>query len=229
MITAHVEKKTDHHQTSMAGDRWPVVKLFAHFFSYVFHPLFVPLYVLSFFIFLHPSYFSGFSVVEKNKLIFITILNTIFFPALSLLLMKGLGFIKSIFLKTQQDRIGPYLSSMIFYFWTAWVFFKTSPQLAPMVPTFMTGVFLTTVVGLLSNIYFKISMHAIGMGGLLGVFLLVMQSITMLMTWPLCLAILIAGLVCTSRLLISDHSAREIYFGLAAGLICQFVAAMAIL
>ena len=93
----------------------------------------------------------------------------------------------------------------------------------------MTGVFLTTVAGLLSNIYFKISMHAIGMGGLIGIFLLVMQSNTMLMTWPLCIALLVTGLVCTSRLLISDHSTKEIYTGLAIGLLCQFAAAIAIL
>ena len=216
-------------QSALVYGRWSAASISAHFFSYVFHPLFLPLYVIGFFVFVHPSYFSGFSDYDKYKVLFTTILNTIFFPAFSVLLMKGLGFIKSIFLHTPQDRIGPYLSSMIFYFWTAWVFFKATPQFDPILPTFMTGVFLTTVVGLLSNIYFKISMHAMGVGGLLGVFLLVMQSNTMLMTWPLCLALLIAGIVCTSRLIISDHSPREIYLGLAAGILCQFVAAIAIL
>lgn len=206
-----------------------VLRFFAHFFSYVFHPLFVPLYVIYFFVSFHPSYFSGFSMYDKYKVLFTTILNTIFFPAFAVLLMKGLGFIKSVYLRTPQDRIGPYLSSMIFYFWTAWVFFKSTPQYASVMPSFMTGVFLTTVVGLISNIYFKISMHAMGVGGLLGVFLLVMKSNTMLMTWPLCIALLITGIVCTSRLLISDHTPKEIYGGLAAGILCQYAAAVAIL
>ncbi|MCX6313349.1 MAG: hypothetical protein NTX08_01290 [Sphingobacteriales bacterium] len=206
-----------------------ILRIPAHMISYLFHPLFIPLYVVWFLIYFHPSYFSGISKANQFNLLLITTLNTVFFPALSVLLMKGLGFIQSIFLRTQQDRIGPYLSSMIFYFWTAWVYFKTDPQLALILPSFMTGVFLTTVAGLLSNIYFKISMHAIGMGGLIGIFLLVMQSNTMLMTWPLCIALLVTGLVCTSRLLISDHSTKEIYTGLAIGLLCQFAAAIAIL
>jgi hypothetical protein len=206
-----------------------IIKGLAHFFSYVFHPLFVPLYIICFLVFLHPSYFSGFSQHEKYRLLFTTILNTIFFPAFSVLLMKGLGFIKSVFLRTQQDRIGPYLSSMIFYFWTARVFFKTDMQLALIFPSFMTGVFFTTVAGLLSNIYFKISMHAIGMGGLLGLFLIIMLYNTMLMTWPLCIAILITGLVCTSRLIVSNHTPKEIYWGLFLGLFCQLVAALVIL
>lgn len=206
-----------------------LIRIFAHFFSYVFHPLFVPLYVIAFLVFFHPSYFAGFTQYEKYKVLLATALNTVFFPAFAVLLMKGLGFITSVFLRTQQDRIGPYLSSMIFYFWTAWVFFKTEPQLALILPSFITGVFLTTVVGLLSNIYFKISMHAMGMGGMLGLFLIVMLYNTMLMTWPLSIALLITGLVCTSRLIVSDHTTKEVYWGLFFGLLCQLAAAAFIL
>ncbi len=203
-----------------------VIRVAAHFFSILFHPLFIPLYVVGFLIYYHPSYFSGFGNYDKLKLLYTTMLNTVFFPLLSVLLMKGLGFIKSIFLHTQQDRIAPYLSGMIFYFWAAWVYFKFEPGLSLVFPSFMTGIVLTTVVGLISNIYFKISMHAMGVGGMLGIFLVIMKSNSMLMTWPLCIALLISGIACTSRLLISDHSTKEVYGGLLAGLLCQFAAAM---
>ena len=143
-----------------------MVRFFAGFFSYVFHPLFIPFYVIWFLVIFHPSYFSGFSSFLKTRILLITALNTVFFPVFAILLMKGLGFIKSVFLHTQQDRIGPYLSSMIFYFWAARIFFKFEPQINPVLASFMTGVFLTTVAGLLSNIYFKISMHAMGCGGI---------------------------------------------------------------
>jgi hypothetical protein len=206
-----------------------LIKIFVHFFSYVFHPLFVPLYMVTFLVFVHPSYYSGFSDYEKSKLLLNITLNTIFFPAFALLLMKGLGFIKSVFLHSPQDRIGPYLANMIFYFNVAWTFFKMTPQLDLIFPTFMTGVFLTTVAGLIANIYFKISMHAMGMGGMLGLFLIIMNYNTMLMTWPLCIAFFIAGLVCTSRLIVSDHSQKEIYWGLFAGIFCQLAAAVFIL
>jgi hypothetical protein len=206
-----------------------IIKVLAHFFSYIFHPLFIPLYAISFLAFFHPSYFAGFTRYEKYRVLLTTILNTVFFPAFAVLLMRGLGFIKSIFLETPQDRIGPYLSSMIFYFWAAWVFFKMDPQLSLILPSFMTGVFLTTVVGLLSNVYFKISMHAMGMGGLLGLFLIIMTYNTMLMTWPLCIALLITGLVCTSRLIVSNHTQKEIYWGLFFGIVCQLAAAIFIL
>ena len=204
-------------------------KVLAQFISVLFHPLFIPFYVVAFLVYYHPSYFSGFGSYNKTRLLLTTGLNTIFFPAFAVLLMKGLGFIKSVFLHTQQDRIGPYLTNMIFYFWTARIFFKSEPQLPLVLASFMTGVFLTTSVALIANIYYKISMHAIGCGGLVGIFLIIMKTNSMLMTWPLCLALLITGVVCSSRLFISDHTQKEIYLGLLVGLLCQFGAAIVIL
>ena len=198
----------------------------AQFISVIFHPLFIPLYTIIFLIQFHPSWFAGFGTGEKNSLLFTTILNTVFFPLLSVLLMKGLGFIKSVFLSSREDRIAPYLSVMIFYFWAAWVFFKFQPQLPPVLPSFMTGIVITTVVALITNIYFKISMHAMGVGGMLGIFLVIMQTNSMWLAWPLSAALLITGLVCTSRFLVSDHKPPEIYWGLVAGMICQFATAI---
>ncbi|MEO6541933.1 MAG: hypothetical protein ABIN74_13105 [Ferruginibacter sp.] len=214
---------------SVVRGQLSVVSILAHFFSVIFHPLFIPFYVVAFLVYYHPSYFSGFSYYTKIKLLWTTALNTVFFPAFAILVMKGLGFVKSIFLRTQQDRIGPYLSSMIFYFWAARVFFKFQPELTPVLATFMTGVFLTTAVALIANIFYKISMHAIGCGGMIGIFIIIMFSNTMLMTWPLSIALLITGIVCTSRLIVSDHTEKDIYLGLAVGLICQFAAGIVIL
>ena len=206
-----------------------ITRIFAHVFSVIFHPLFIPFYVIGFLVYWHPSYFSGFSAFSKFEIMRSVLVNTIIFPAFALLVMKGLGFIKSIMLHTQQDRIGPYLVNMIFYFWMARVFFNFKPEITPVLATFMTGVFLTTAIALIANIFNKISMHAIGCGGMLGIFIIVMNSNTMWMAWPLALAILITGIVCTSRLIVSDHTTKEIYTGLLVGLVCQFGAAFVIL
>lgn len=223
------DRQQDVNSVSMVYGRWSVVSVLAHLFSVVFHPLFIPFYVIGFLINYHPSYFSGFSFYSKFEIMRSVFVNTIIFPAFALLVMKGLGFVKSILLHTQQDRIGPYLANMIFYFWMARVFFNFKPDLTPVLAVFMTGVFLTTAVALIANIFSKISMHAIGCGGMLGIFIIIMNSNSMLMTWPLSIALLITGLVCTSRLIVSNHTPKEIYLGLVVGLVCQFAAAIAIL
>lgn len=201
-----------------------LTRFFAHVLSYVFHPLFIPLYVTWFLAFVHPSYFSGFSVLGKKKILLLITINAFAFPAITVLLLKALGFIDSIFLKTQKDRIIPYIASGTFFFWTQYVL-REQNYVPRILVAFMFGVFISSSAALIANIYYKISMHAIGMGGLAGLFLVIMQQNTMLMTWPLSLVILLAGLVCTSRMIVSDHRPKEIYMGLLVGLVCQFVGA----
>jgi hypothetical protein len=219
----------EENNTTILGNDEPAgVKFFAHLFSYLFHPLFIPVYVAWFITFIHPSYFSGFNPHQKTWIIIRIAYTMVFFPFITVVLLKGLGFSKSIFLKTQQERIIPYISCGIFFFW-AYLVFRNQPEIPKILTTFTFGVFLSSSAALLANIRMKISMHAIGMGGLLGIFIVIMYQNTMLMTWPLALALLITGLVCTSRMIVSNHTSREIYAGLVLGLLCQFVASVIIL
>ena len=211
-------------QIAVSSQQPAFVRFFAHLFSYIFHPLFIPFYVCWFIEFIHPSYFSGFSEAGKKRVLLMVSLNAIAFPAITVLLLKGLGFIDSFFLRTQRDRIIPYIASMTFFFWAQYAL-REQPEIPRILVAFMFGVFISSAAALMVNIYFKISMHAIGMGGLVGICFVIMQQNTMLMTWPLSAALLIAGLVCTSRFIVSDHTPKDIYSGLLIGFICQLIGA----
>jgi len=166
--------------------------------------------------------------MDKRQTMLIVGLNIVFFPLISVLLLRAVGFIDSLFLRTQKDRIIPYIASGIFFFW-GYTVFKQQAQYPLLLTAYILGIFLASSLALIANIYFKISMHAIGMGGLLGFFLIIARSNTMLMTWPLCIALLITGFVCTSRLLIRSHQQKDIYMGLFVGAITQFMAAFVVL
>ena len=201
------------------------VRFFAHLFSYIFHPLFIPLYVTFFLVFIHTTYFVGFDTREKIWLLIRVSYSMIFFPLVTVLLLKGLGFIDSVFLKTQRDRIIPYIASGIFFFW-AYLVFRNQPEIPTILTSFTFAVFISSSAALMANIYFKISMHAIGLGGVLGLFIIIMQQNNMLMTVPLSVAFFLTGLVCTSRMIVSDHQPKEIYAGLIMGIVCQLAAAV---
>jgi len=203
-------------------------RIFGNFFSYLFHPVFVPLYIIFFLLYIHPSAFSGFSEQEKKQTVLIILLNLVLFPLITVLLLKAVGFIDSLYLRTQKDRIIPYIASGIFFFW-GYTVFKEQPQYPPVLTAFILGIFLASSAALLANIYFKVSMHAIGMGGWIGFFLLLFYRNSMLMTWPLCLALLITGLVCSSRLLLRSHEQKDIYGGLLIGMVTQWIAAVVVL
>ena len=202
------------------GYKNPLVAFPAKLISYLLHPLFVPIYVMLFLVYIHPSFFSGFSPKQQGQTMLIITLNLVFYPLVAVLLLKGLGFIPSIYLRNQKDRIIPYIASGIFYFW-GYTVFKEQSLYPSVVASFILGIFLASSGALIANIYFKISMHAIGMGGWLGLFVLIANNGSMLMTWPLAIVILLTGLVGTARLILNSHKPNEIYAGFLLGFIAQ--------
>lgn len=203
----------------------PLITFFAKFFSYIFHPLFIPLYVTWYLVYVHHGYFAGYSDKARLWIMLRVTLNMVFFPAITVVLLKQVGFIESIFLRKQKDRIIPYMAAGIFFFWM-YLVFHNQPEIPQILTVFAFGVFLASSFGLLANIYFKISMHAIGCGGMIGLLIIVLNTNpSSPFSLPLIAAIFITGIVCTSRLIVSDHTQKDIYLGLLCGFCCQFIGA----
>jgi hypothetical protein len=197
------------------------LRFFAGLVSFLFHPLFIPTYIMAFLLYKHPYAFAGMG--EKLKLFrfFSVVFITAFLPAFSIFLMKQLGFIQSIFLRTQKDRIIPYIVSMVYYWW-AWHVSKNlhdSPALIAM----LLATFISCIAGMMANIYFKISMHGIAVGALFVFFVWMAFNGTVMLGSYLAIATIITGLVCTARFIVSDHSSVEIYAGLFTGMLCQLI------
>ncbi|MBE7171441.1 MAG: phosphatase PAP2 family protein [Williamsia sp.] len=205
----------------------PFVRFFAHLFSYIFHPLFIPSYTALFLIFVHPYVFPDSNPKIKILRSISVVLMTAFFPAFSVFLLKQLGFVKSIFLKTRKERIIPYVISMFFYFWIFYVSLnlRDSPLLFKVM---LLGVFLACIAAYMANIYYKVSMHAVAMGSFLTFFILLALQGNFFMGLYLSIATLITGAVCTARLVVSDHHPFDVYSGFLMGAIMQGVA-MAVL
>lgn len=203
-----------------------ILRFFGQFFSVIFHPLFLPVYVTIYLVYYDHFFFTGFSGGEKLWVILRVLNNMVIFPAITVLLLKGVGFIKSVFLKTQRERIIPYVACGIFFFWM-YLVFRNDIQLPKVLTGFIFGIFLAASAALIANIYYKISMHAIGAGGVLGLLIVIMnQYPEASLTLPLIFGILIAGIICTSRLIVSDHTQKELYMGFALGFACQVVSAV---
>ncbi len=217
--------RTERPVTSLQTKRYSLaVRIPAHIISYVFHPLFIPVIATWYLAFIQPGYFTGIPSGEKNYILIRVAYNTIFFPAFTIILLKGLGFINSIFLKTQRERIIPYIASNLFYFWM-YLVFRNQPDVPLVLTAFIFGIFLSSSFGLLANIYFKISMHALGVGSFLGLMLVVIfTGLPYAVFLPSMLVTLLTGLVCTSRMIVSDHTPFDIYAGIIIGMASQFIA-----
>src|SRR5690606_33967255 len=85
--------------------------------SYVFHPVFMPTVMFLVLYYLLPVTFAGIKPAGIALEAMRFVVNTAFFPVLIVFLLKAVGFIESIHLRSSRDRIIPLIGTMIFYFW----------------------------------------------------------------------------------------------------------------
>jgi hypothetical protein len=200
----------------------PAVHLTARVVSVIFHPLFIPVYLSWFLIYINPV-FPSFTDGDKLTLLLRFFVMYTMFPLVTILLAKGLGFIQSIYLKTQKDRIIPYIACGLYYFWM-WYVLRNQPEFPKVLVMLSLAIFIASSAGLLVNSYLKVSMHAISVGVMISyLVLLAFLSATSFGVY-LSIGLFITGLVCTARLVNSDHHPVEIYTGLFIGIVAQVVA-----
>ncbi|MBS1758904.1 MAG: hypothetical protein JST23_02175 [Bacteroidetes bacterium] len=200
-----------------------IVRFFAQVVSYVFHPAFVPVYMVLFMVYQHPYLFAGMDVQDKFRVTAMSVLMFTFFPLVTVGLLKALGFIQTIYLDNQKDRIIPLIACGVYYFWITYIWWNSNkisgnfyiPQQAV---TFALATFLGSWVALMINIKMKISLHALAMGVALMCMLLLAYNGQLSFGFWLSITLLCTGLVLTARLIVSTHKPIEIYLGLITGM-----------
>jgi hypothetical protein len=199
------------------------LRIAAKLLSYVFHPLFIPIYITLVLLWLHPL--NSLLLDHKRRVLIAAavFMSTAFFPAISIFLLWRLQFVENIYLRQQKERIIPFVISMFFYFWIYYVSRNLDyfPQSLRM---FLMGVFLSSASALFANIYTKISMHGIAMGGLVGYAILQQYADAHWLPVWTHIAIIIAGAVCTARLILNEHKPVDVYAGFFTGVLCQVAA-----
>ena len=216
-----------------------MLRMLARIISILFHPLLIVTYMLVLLLLINP-YLFGVSRVgdQANKLLILQVfLSTFFIPAFAVAMLRFMGMIESMEMKTRQERIGPYIITGIFYLWMFRNFLDNS-QIPTAFTSFMLGATIGLFLAFFINIFTKISAHAVGMGGLLGmvvITLLLFSYDTFSMNLPfgvfevsmsavLAIAVLLAGLVGTARLLLQAHEPMDLYGGYLVGFSAQFIA-----
>ncbi len=203
--------------------RSKLLRAIAWFFSVLLHPLLMSFYVVGFLMYFHPAVFVGVDEKTKRYRLASTILFTIFFPAITLLLARALKLVRNVSLPDRQDRIIGYLVAMFFYWWT-WNVFRNLPDTPPVIVRFTFGMFLTVCGGWFCNIFFKISMHALALAAVCCFFLLFAPEDSFTSGLFIAIPLLATGLGLTSRLLLGAHRNVEIISGIIVGLLSQYIA-----
>ena len=158
---------------------------------------------------------------QRNFLYVLTFVSTFFLPLLNALLLLRLNMIDSLEMKTRQERKIPYLVVSIFYF--VELYFLVKADVPDLILALMVGATLVVVSVLLINLFWQISAHMAGIGGLTGMMISLSYRLQINLHLILISIFLIAGLVAFSRLKLSAHSAAEVYGGFLLGAGLQLV------
>jgi hypothetical protein len=126
---------------------------------------------------------------------------------------------------TKKDRIIPYMACNVWYFWI-WYVWRNLAGYPREIVILSMAIFIASAIGQMANIYIKISMHAIAVGVAVSFMLLLAIIQPVNSGIYISVALLIGGLVCTARFIVSDHTQKEIYGGLLAGFASLFIATL---
>lgn len=221
------------------------LRFVANAISVVLHPVFMPLICCAILYVTLPYLFAGTSPKILSGWLGMIIINTVIFPVLLMLLLKGLGFIKSIYLKDVKERVIPLIGIMVFYFWAYWVVRNVGvpgapdaawpakvvagPRVPDLAHILLLGNFWGLIVVFLVTIFFKISMHTSGVGALVG-FVMVMMIVTKsFLLFPLLIALVAAIIIGWARYNLGAHSRQQLWLGYAVGILAQLAAYLYIL
>jgi hypothetical protein len=209
--------------STMENTQPKVVKYIAHLLSYVLHPLFIPTYFFLFLMQVLPFEFVGISEWQLKMRLFSVAWLTAFFPAFAVFLLWRLKLSDSIFLRTQKERIIPYVITMFFYWWMYYLSRNFTDQPIAL-KFFYLGIFVASAIGMTVNNFMKVSLHAMGIAGLTTAVILVSVFYPVNNAVWVLLAVLLTALVISARLVVSDHTKKELVVGLFIG-VCTQVAA----
>lgn len=189
--------------------------------SYIFHPVFMPTLGIIVVMLCDPFIYLSLDSPEPwITLISSMAVSTLLMPLfLSWVLLKA-GRITSIKHPTEKDRQQLIAFSEL-CFLLAYISLHNIPSIGKSLSYFMLGVNIAMIITLITNMFTKVSLHAVGAGGILGTVIGLMYYTRMDMVPWVCGAIAMVVLVGYARYRLKAHEPGDIYIGLIIGIACQ--------
>lgn len=205
--------------------------------SFVTHPMLLATYILLLLLSVNPYLFGVNSPTERYPLIILVFGSSFLMPGLVILMMRGLEIIPDIMMPERDDRTLPLIAVGALYM-GLFAFCRKAPD----VPVAYTALLLGCSVGLFAaffaNLFTKISLHAVGMGGLLAAVLVTIQlfaydqlaidlpgarRLEVSLIFVLLFTIWLAGVVGTARLYLRAHQLEDVLGGYVVGFVAMGV------
>lgn len=196
--------------------------LAARFLSALFRPYYIPIVV--FITLFTITYLNILPVVYKLSVLSLVYCFTVLLPQITIFFYRRMKGWSSYELRHRKNRVIPYIIFIASY---ATCFHMMREFHMPgYMGGIIVGALMIQIICTFLNIWWKISTHSAGAGGLIGALMAFSLLFHFNPTWWLCLCILLSGLVNSSRMILRQHSLAQVISGTVIGAICGFVGIM---
>ena len=187
--------------------------------SFIFHPLLIPLAGVGFYFLVSPRFTP--QEIIYAKLISLSIL-TIVLPILLYFLLKTIGKVETVYLKTTNERIFPlFLNCIITLILLKRIL--TQDQFIELY-FFFLGILISNMACLILAFFkFKATIHMIAISGLFMFFIILSIHFSTNINEILALMSIVTGAVATSRLHLKAHNYKELLMGFFIGVMPQLI------
>lgn len=193
-----------------------ITRLLAITLSVIFHPMLMPFYGI--FLIINSGTHISFMPLEYKRMIYsIVFASSCALPLTLLILFKQLNLIKSFRLETNRERVLPVFFTGLFYFLGYIILRKL--ELPLFIYQFILGSLIALYIALVITFWWKISLHMIGVGGVIGAIVALSLKMGLGISVGLIGLIIVSGMVGTARMYLNAHNPLQIFAGLFLGII----------
>lgn len=183
--------------------------------SIIFSPLLMATYGVALAMVL--SFLCFIPTATKLTVILETFLATTAIPVIAIFLLSKFKVVGDPKLNERKDRTWPYMIETACFIGLA--IYLNHINAPAWLSLFLLGGAVALIVLTVVNRWWKISGHATGMGGLCALLFYLMLSGNSIydLQWEFLVAVILSGLVCSSRLLLRRHTLMQVAAGFANG------------
>jgi membrane-associated phospholipid phosphatase len=199
--------------------------LISRIISVLFHPLLLATYLFGLLAFVFPVALDPLKEEGQLNFIFLIFCVTFLFPALNVGIFRTFGSIRTLAMTDRHERIIPFSFITILYIVVTYLFYsRTRIGVEDNLLKFLIVIDALALVGTIATYFYKVSMHSLGICGLIGI-LLPLNKISEqnALFYPTVITIALAGVVMSARLQLNVHTPREVMIGGILGFTTSFI------
>ena len=204
---------------SKGRNREKSIILTARVVSMLFTPFYLPLVgMMALFSF---SYLGLMPWGYKLQVLTLVYLFTILLPSVLIHLYRRYRGWTLIELGHKERRAVPYVISILCYFFC--IYLMDRLHIPHFMGTILYAALFIQVVCALINVWWKISTHTAAIGGVAGALFVFGELFGFNPVWWLCVVLILAGILGTSRMILRQHSLLQVIVGFVVGIVCSVV------